>query len=1342
MNNKKKYNIGLDIGTTSVGWAVVESDNQKIMRKGNKALWGVRLFDEAVKAESRRNFRSARRRYDRRRERIKLLQEEFKSEMNKVDPNFFTKLKESKYVEKDIINKTIILNQKEKDEVNSYLKEYKTIYHLRKELMDSNEKKDIRLVYLAIHHIIKYRGNFNYNIKNFNVNNLNIEEQLKNTFNTYFSYINPEYDNFEDILDLKELSSALLLQSKADAKVETKNILTNYNIFDNKFITAFVKMIFGNKFNISDLLLIDTDKKLEINFDGTDLDDKYSDIEELCGEKVEVLESMKGLYDTLFLKKIFNGSNDTNISSLMVSKYNEHKEDLKFLKLILHNDKKIYKKFFKNDCIYKEYVSNKKTYEEFISEIDKAISNIEITDYNLSNKYLTLIKEKMDNGKFMPRITSTENGKYPYQLNEDELKKIIENQGKYYPFLLNKTDDGTYKIVKLLEFRIPYFVGPLVSSEQSKFAWMERRIENEKITPFNFDKIVNKELTAENFIKRMISHCTYLLEEDALPNNSILYNTFKVLNELKQIRINGEKLDLDFQHKIIDELFKTTKGKISDKKFKDYLLSNNEYPMHGTELNITGYSSDGAFANNMQSYIDFFGENGIFKNTNYDEKDAENIIEWITIFDDKDILENKVKSNYPNLNQQQIKMILTKKYKGWGSLSAKLLNTKYYIEKDSGVKKSIIELMYETENNFMQIINKDEYGFQNMINELNNKDRKIEKLNYSVVEPLATSPANKRGIYQALKVVDELIKYIGYDPENIMIEMARSNDKKERKDNRKKYIENLYKKSKSQIENYNKLLKELNKEEIDSQKMFLYFIQEGKCLYSGKPLNIEDLKEYEIDHIIPRTLIKDDSIDNKALVYRECNQNKAASYVLPKEYRDKNITWWKHLKSINLMSAKKFHNLIRKEYKDEDIEGFINRQLVVTRQITKHVANILSSYYKNTKIIYLKAKLSHDYRDRYELFKFREINDYHHAHDAYLAAVLGEYKEKYLRKNVNFQVVKELNKSLINSGNKDKLKYGYVINSLDKTAYDLINELSNKYIDEETGEVLFNANEFNKRIEDTLYRNDILVSKKTEIRTGEFYNQTKSAKGNKGVALKKNMPTELYGSYTSLNPAYAIMVNFSKKGKENKKLIGLPIYLISQSNQETKDNYIKNLLNLMPDDQYKFISNPIPFYSKFDWEGQICYLVGASDKVEVCNALEFNYGKEFYINHKYALQKLFNDNKLKIDDVIYSKQLDEIIKYIVDKMESKYKLFENLINDLKEMINYSNIEINDIKTKEEIIKQLTKLLNCKSDNANFKFLNDKYSLAFGKKNGRIITKFKLNNISTSGVHTNISSIGE
>ena len=41
-----------------------------------------------------------------------------------------------------------------------------------------------------------------------------------------------------------------------------------------------------------------------------------------------------------------------------------------------------------------------------------------------------------------------------------------------------------------------------------------------------------------------MSHCTYLLKENALANNSILYSKFKVINELKQIRINDRKLEL------------------------------------------------------------------------------------------------------------------------------------------------------------------------------------------------------------------------------------------------------------------------------------------------------------------------------------------------------------------------------------------------------------------------------------------------------------------------------------------------------------------------------------------------------------------------------------------------------------------------------------------------------------------------------------------------------------------------------------------------------------------------------------------------------------------------------
>ena len=428
----------------------------------------------------------------------------------------------------------------------------------------------------------------------------------------------------------------------------------------------------------------------------------------------------------------------------------------------------------------------------------------ELFDNNVDQKYKDEyefdMKKRMDNGDFLPRITDTENGKYPYQLNKDELIKIIENQGKYYPFLLNKTKDDNYRIVKLLEFKIPYYVGPLVSDKQSEFAWMERKIDHVKITPYNFDEVIDKEKTAEKFIKRMISHCTYLLEEEALPNCSIYYSRYKVLNELKQIKVNDIALTNDQQQKIIKELFERTNGTITNKKFIYYLRNQNDFIMYD-DITVRGYSADNKFANNLQSYYDFFGPNGIFENTDYTEEDADQIIEWITVFDDKDILENKVRSVYKDLSDKKIQTILTKKYSGWGNLSKKLLSTKYYKDKETETYKSILDLMQETDENFMQIINNDKYNFQQMIKE-NNMIKEIDKLTYNVVEPLATSPATKKGIYQALKIVDEIVRYMGYEPKNIMIEMARGEEKKKRKDDRKKYLQELYKKQSKEINDF------------------------------------------------------------------------------------------------------------------------------------------------------------------------------------------------------------------------------------------------------------------------------------------------------------------------------------------------------------------------------------------------------------------------------------------------------------------------------------------------------------------------------------------------------------
>ncbi len=1315
----KKYNIGLDIGTNSVGWAVVEADTHKILRKGKgkntKRLWGVRLFDEASTAVGRRKYRSTRRRYDRRRERIRLLQEEFKSEIAKVDDNFFLKLKESFYKENDKINKTITLSDSEKKAMASYQNKYKTIYHLRNQLINSTTKEDIRLVYLAIHHIIKYRGNFLYASDNFNIKNLNVKSKLIECFNI----CNIDYQN----MDFEKLEQAIFNTSKNDRKQLIKDTIGGYTT--SNFVSEFVKMINANKFNFVKMLDIDISDKVELSFESDDYDSKYDEITKIIGDDIEKLALFKELYDMIFIKRLFKDNDTTSISMLMIKRYKTHENDLKFLKRMFDFNRRLYDKLFRNKndyvCIYDKYLNNSITYDNFISELNKLLLQLfeGTIDNSLTDKYLKDIKPRMESGEFLPRITEINNGAFPYQLNKEELIKIIENQGKYYPFLLDKLDSGKYKLVQLLEFKIPYYVGPLVSEEKSKFAWMVKKTDGIKITPYNFDEIINKEETAEKFIKRMLGHCTYFLDEYAIANNSILYSKYKVMNELKQIKINGYKIDNNLQHKIIEQLFMKTSGSITDKIFKEYIRNCNDFNMFKEDIDIKGYSGDNKFANNLQSYIDFFGENGIFDNTDYTEEDADKVIELITIFDDMDILKSKVKKLYPKIESEKLKILLNKKYKGWGNLSKNFLTQKCKI-KNSEIEKSIYDLMWETEENFMQILNNKNYCFQEMIKE-HNKISDITKIDYKLVDSLATSPKTKKAIFQALKVVSEIVDYMKQSPESIIIEMARGEEKfKKRKDDRKKRLIDLYNSNKKTIDNYNFLISELNEtEKLDGDKIFLYFIQEGKSLYSRRALDINKLSEYEIDHIIPRSLIKDDSLDNKALVYRDENQNKMASYVLPDEYRNSdNIKWWNHLKNIGLISAKKFYNLTRREYKIEDIEDFINRQLVETRQITKHVANILSNFYKDSKIIYLNANLSSDYRQKYELYKFRQINDYHHAHDAYLAAVLGEYKENYLKKEIDFETLRQLNKKIYEKYNDKKLEYGYVINSLDSSIFNNINELIDIHANKGTKETMFNPNEFNKRVEYNLNCNDILISRKVEIKSGKLFKDTIYPADKGKIMLKKNMPVSLYGGYLNMQTSYLTLVNY----KKSNKIVGIPMVIAKSS--KNKEKLIKEFLNVHlkgnGKDEIKILKDKIPFEILINYKGQDVNIKGysvANKNCEISNALQLKIPKDKMLKWKNTLNIILNNKKSSSKDEL-SEILDakEIIKYLFE-IKEKYPLFYSDISKIEKHVNI------DAMTKEELfklIKELFNLYHCNSENANLKDFG--LSDRVGRLSGNNITK--------------------
>ena len=1370
---KNDYSIGLDIGTTSVGWAVIDSNNYEILKgetkryytnletkKNNvksviKPLWGVRLFEEATDAKSRRLARGTRRRYDRRRKRISLLQDIFRNEINKVDNDFFNKLKTSFYSPKDINNIKVCLTEDDKLNIfsnnikNGKEKKYPTIYHLRYELINNPAQKDIRLVYLAIHHIIKYRGNFLYNNDNFKVNDLDLKTKLKDLFELIYDK-NLFSINIDEI-NYDTLEQIILDKYKIDVKANLKKELKNI-IDDKKIADEFCKFILGYKFNI--LTFFNQEKEDDfiekISFNDSNYDDNYDKLLSQLNDNFEILEYMKELYDMIFLKRIFKGSNAKTISALMIEKYDKHNKDLKELKSLLKENGIEYKRIFKTTdkykCIYDKYVNNNIEYDDFKKEIIKSLEKA--TNNDIKNKIL----DELNNETFLPRVTSTENGKYPYQFNKDELRTIIKNQGKYYKFL-NEEIDNINKIEKILSFRIPYYVGPLNTQTSNKAiknpnAWLIKKEEykNEPINIFNFDKVVDKEKTANEFIERMLGHCSYINNEKAMPINSIFYSRYKVISEIKQIKIKiGTQvipLSKDQIHNIYNDLF-LVKERISRKDLENYLKQIREFKNIG-DFETSGYQTKDAFASSMKSYIDFFGPNGIFENTAYDENDADNIIKDITIFEDKELLKNKIEREYKDLKEEKINKICKLKYSGWSSLSRKLLEQVYYIDKETKERKNIMDLLYETDENLMQILNNKKYHLQDEINKLN-KIENNDTISYDLVKDLATSPKNKRGIYQALKVVEEIVSFMGCEPKYISIEMARGEEQKKRTISRKDYLKNIYVNIKGEVENYKKLYKELEETQDDqfTEKVFLYFIQLGKSLYSGEELHFNQLKDYEVDHILPQSLIKDDSIENKALVLKEENQRKRDSFVLPSEYRtQKNIKWWSYLKKCGLITAKKEFLLTRKEYTNEQIEGFINRQLVETRQITKHVANILNNFYNKTKILYLHANLSHNYREKFELYKYRDLNDYHHAHDAYLAICLGIYQNRYINKNINFDEIKSFNKNLYANGKYKELRYGYIVNSLD-------NSIRN--VNTITGEVFDNIN-FNKIIENTLYRNDIIVSKKTELRTGEFYNQTIYSCKNKSAHynIKENLPINLYGGYDQLKYSYMMLIKYNNKTK----LIGIPVKLsILKSNKNLIDLYIKENINYnsyvilkdkIPLNHKAILKDKISLNHKDSFKTQIVEITGCGiNGAEIVNATELHFKKETQEKYKYLFNYIFNKHypsydkksnisydefKIKCEET-FDTLINDLFDDIIEKINKHYFIYSNICKKLLTVKNNNEFKQlqfkNDetIKTKQiskvQVIKELLKLLKCDSGNADLKLLSktEKFGDRIGRKSG-------------------------
>lgn len=1251
MKNREniKYYIGVDIGTNSVGWAVID-ENGNLLKKGKHHLWGSRLFDQAQTAQNRRNYRSSRRRYNKRRQRIGLLRLIMSDMVLEVDPSFFIRLEKTTFLDKE--DKKAILKDNYKMNYNlfcdedyndkKYFKDYPTIYHLRKKLCESDEKADPRLIYLALHHIVKYRGNFLYEGQELHLEPSNKEEDLKILFDILGKNNDTVYDISEE--QIQFILKTVVENISKTAKVDECMSQLKLNSEDKKIVKEFMRGLVGNKFNVSKLYMHEDlqfdDEDLKLQFSDKSYEEKITEYENVLEEKMEFIDLMQRFYSWIELSKIVGSdSQHASISGAMVNIYESHREDLRTLKeVMLKIGKKEYDEMFKptskNVVNYYNYVnpvacSGDKT-DGFYKYVKKAI---EKSDDSRKNEIL----QKIANETYMLKQTSKNNAYIPYQMQKDELIKILDHQEKYYLVLKENRD----KIISILEFRIPYYYGPLDGNKQ--FGWLIKKKgkENERILPWNHQEIVDVQETAAQFIKKLTNYCTYLPIEKVMPQKSLTCSMYEVLSEVNKIRIDGKLLPIDTKNRLIEDLFFKRKT-VKEKDLINWLKQNQL-----TVGEITGYQKEKAFSSSLAPWIDFKEIFNEINDSNYDL--IEKIIEDMTIFNEGSILKERLKKAY-NLDQNKVKKIMKLKYSGWSRLSKKLING---IRADNkfGSSVSILDVMKESHMALMEIINDQDLGFKQIIEKENFKNE-TGSFEYEDIENLAGSPALKRGIWQTLQVIEEIKNYMGHEPKNIYIEFAREEQEKVRTTTRVKKLKSIYNDIKNQLDVHGKeVYSNLNKQDEKSsieKRLYLYYTQLGKCMYSGESLDIDKLSDYEIDHIFPRTLTSDDSLDNLVLVKKKENQRKLDDLVLPLEIRNKMEVFWKKLYDNGLITQTKYYRLMRDEFRRDQIDKFINRQLVETRQIIKHVANIIENHYEDTKVFTVRANLSHEFREKYGIYKNRNVNDFHHAHDAYIACIIGRYIQIRFpgleAKYVYGQYMQNVKKT---KNNIDKENHGFIINSM-------------KYecIDEDTGEVIWNPKRILDYIKCFNYR-DVYITKKLDTNNRELFNVTilpndkNSEKGKTKATIPVNKlrsNVRKYGGFSGLQSD--IVAIEGKKGKKiDRRLINLPI-LLRYVSIEDQCKYI------MENNKYSDVKiiKKIKKNQLIEIDG-ICYYLKSADELDTAYQLILSRDDNEMI---YRIDRAIQNNDFSYFDN-KKENIDELYRLICHKMIENYPKYKKKV---------------------------------------------------------------------------------
>ncbi len=264
------------------------------------------------------------------------------------------------------------------------------------------------------------------------------------------------------------------------------------------------------------------------------------------------------------------------------------------------------------------------------------------------------------------------------------------------------------------------------------------------------------------------------------------------------------------------------------------------------------------------------------------------------------------------------------------------------------------------------------------------------------------NPVVEKILNQMINVINTIISTYG-KPDEVRIELARELKKNaKQREELSKSIETttkLHTEIKTKLEKEFGL-SNVSRNDIIRYKLYAELKDNGfKTLYSGTYIEPGKLfsKEFDIEHIIPQSRLFDDSLSNKTLELRSINiekGNRTAYDFIKEKYGesgsenslDKFLIRLDDLHKKEILSRAKLNKL---KMSENDIpEGFINRDLGNTQYITKYAKTILNDLVKS--VISTTGSITERLREDWQLVDvMKELN-----WDKYNSLGLTEILEK------------------------------------------------------------------------------------------------------------------------------------------------------------------------------------------------------------------------------------------------------------------------------------------------------------------------------------------------------------